>query len=203
MQAREPKGNDKRARILDAAIKVFAERGFHTATVAEIAKGAGVADGTIYLYFKGKDDLLLRLFDEKMTELLAEARAELSREKSAPEKLRRFVELHLSLVERNPDLASVLIVELRQSAQFLKAADRAKLAAYVDLIAEVVKAGQESGELSESISPATVKRAIFGALDELALGWLLSGRRTSLKKTAAEVAGWFVRGLLPANGGKS
>lgn len=194
--------SDKRARILDAAIKVFAERGFHTATVAEIARVAGVADGTIYLYFKGKDDLLLRLFDEKMTELLAEARSELAREKTAPDKLQRFIQLHLALVERNPDLASVLIVELRQSAQFLKAADRAKLAAYVDLIAEVVRAGQESGELSKDISPQTVKRSIFGALDELALGWLLSGRRTSLKKTAAEVAGWLVRGLLPTDGGK-
>src|SRR2546423_384800 len=151
--------SDKRARIMDAAVKVFAERGFHTATVAEIAKAAGVADGTIYLYFKGKDDLLLRLFDEKMTALLAEARSELSREKSAPARLKRFILLHLSLVERNPDLAAVLIVELRQSAQFIKAADRAKLAAYVDLIAEVVRAGQENGELADGISPATVKRA--------------------------------------------
>ena len=196
--------HDKRARIMDAAIKVFAERGFHTATVAEIAKAAGVADGTIYLYFKSKDDLLLRLFDEKMTDLLGEARSALDQEKSAPARLRRFIQLHLALVEKNPELASVLIVELRQSAQFIKAADRAKLAAYVDLIAEVVRAGQDSGELSGGISPATVKRAVFGALDELALGWLMSGRRTSLKKTAAEVAEWMVRGLLPAeNGGKS
>jgi TetR/AcrR family fatty acid metabolism transcriptional regulator len=187
--------SDKRARILDAAIKVFAERGFHTATVAEIARAAGVADGTIYLYFKGKDDLLLRLFDEKMTALLAESRSELAKERTAPARLSRFIQLHLALVERNPDLASVLIVELRQSAQFIKAADRAKLAAYVDLIAEVVRDGQEKGELVDGISPATVKRAIFGALDELALGWLVSGRRTSLKKTAAEVAEWFVRGL--------
>ena len=195
MQARDTRTNDKRARILDAAIKVFAERGFHSATVAEIARVAGVADGTIYLYFKGKDDLLLRLFDEKMTELLADAKAALAREHTAPDKLRRFIQLHLALVERNPDLASVLIVELRQSAQFLKAADRQKLAAYVDLIAEVVRAGQESGELDGNVSPATVKRALFGALDELALGWLLSGRKTSLKKTAAEVAEWLVRGL--------
>lgn len=203
MQARETRVNDKRARILEAAVKVFAERGFHSATVAGIARAAGVADGTIYLYFKGKDDLLLRLFDEKMTELLAEAREAVARERTAPDKLRRFIQLHLALVERNPELASVLIVELRQSAQFLKAADRQKLAAYVDLIAEVVRGGQESGELDAEISPATVKRAVFGALDELALGWLLSGRRVTLKKTAAEVAEWFVRGLLPADGGKS
>ena len=203
MQARDTRTNDKRARILEAAIKVFAERGFHSATVAEIARAAGVADGTIYLYFKGKDDLLLRLFDEKMTELLADAKAAVAQERTAPGKLRRFIQLHLAVVERNPDLASVLIVELRQSAQFLKAADRQKLAAYVDLIAEVVMAGQESGELDGNISPATVKRAIFGALDELALGWLLSGKRAGLKKVAGEVAEWLVRGLLPAQGGTS
>jgi TetR/AcrR family fatty acid metabolism transcriptional regulator len=203
VQARESRTNEKRARILDAAVKVFAERGFHSATVAEIARGAGVADGTIYLYFKGKDDLLLRLFDEKMTELVAEVKEALSTERNAPGKLRRFIQLHLALVERNPELASVLIVELRQSAQFLKAADRQKIAAYVDLIAEVVREGQERGELDGNVSPATVKRAIFGALDELALGWLMSGRRSPLKKTAAEVAQWLVRGLLPADGGSS
>jgi TetR/AcrR family fatty acid metabolism transcriptional regulator len=203
VQARDIRGNDKRARILDAAVKVFAERGFHSATVAEIAREAGVADGTIYLYFKGKDDLLLRLFDEKMTGLLAQAREAVQKERGAAAKLRRFILLHLALVERNPDLASVLIVELRQSAQFLKAADRQKLAAYVDLIAEVVREGQESGELDANVSPATVKRAVFGALDELALGWLLGGRRTALKKTAAEVAEWLVRGLLPADGGRT
>jgi TetR/AcrR family fatty acid metabolism transcriptional regulator len=216
VQARDTKISDKRARILDAAIKVFAERGFHSATVAEIARAAGVADGTIYLYFKSKDDLLLRLFDEKMTELLQEARAELAAEKTAPAKLRRFIQVHLALVERNPDLASVLIVELRQSAQFLKAGDRNKLAAYVDLIAEVVRAGQESGELLDLVSPATAKRAIFGALDELALGYLLSRRKSNggtgdgraprgagLKATAAEVAEWFVRGLEARNGGRS
>jgi len=168
------KENDKRSRILDAAVRVFAERGFFGATVAEIARAAGVADGTIYLYFKSKDDVLLRLFDEKMTELLAEAKA---------------------AAARDPALAQVLIVELRQSAQFLKADGRQKLAAYLDVFGQIVRDGQEAGELDPAVSPQTVKRAIFGALDELALGWLMSGRRTSLKKTAAELSGWLVRGL--------
>ena len=202
MQARENQRQDKRARILDAAVKVFAGRGFHSATIAGIAREAGVADGTIYLYFKGKDDLLLKLFDEKMNTLLAEARAAVAAEKTAPARLRRFITLHFSLVEKNPELASVLIVELRQSAHFLKVKGREKLSAYVDLIAEVVRGGQEDGELEKAISPSTVKRAIFGALDELALGWLLSGRRTTLKKTAAEVADWLVRGLLPRTNGR-
>src|SRR5712672_4848696 len=92
VQAREQR-NDKRGRILDASVKVFAERGYFSSTVAEIARAAGVADGTIYLYFKSKDDLLLRLFDEKMTQLLAEAKAALADEHTAPDKLRRFIQL--------------------------------------------------------------------------------------------------------------
>jgi TetR/AcrR family transcriptional regulator, fatty acid metabolism regulator protein len=188
--------NGKRARILDAAVRVFAERGFFGATVAEIARAAGVADGTIYLYFKNKDDVLLRLFDEKMTELLGEAKAAAVQEGPAAARLARLVQLHLALVEKDPALAQVLIVELRQSAQFLKAEGRQKVAAYLDVFGQIVREGQEAGEFDPSVSPQTVKRAIFGALDELALGWLMSGRRTSLKKTAAELSGWLVRGLV-------
>jgi TetR/AcrR family fatty acid metabolism transcriptional regulator len=201
LQAREQR-NDKRGRILDAAVKVFAERGYFSSTVAEIARAAGVADGTIYLYFKSKDDLLFELFDEKMTQLIADAKSALAEERDAPARLKRFIRLHFALVEKNPDLASVLVVELRQSAQLLKAADRQKLgAAYLELIGQVVREGQECGELDASVSPGTAKRAIFGALDELALGWLLSGRRASLKKTGQEVAEWLVRGLLPQQAG--
>src|SRR5436190_12719396 len=120
MQPRESQRQDKRARILEAAVRVFADRGFFNATVAEIARAAGVADGTIYLYFKGKDDLLLRLFDEKMAELHQSARAALDEEQGAPARLRRFIQHHLQAVEKNPELAAVLIVELRQSAQELR-----------------------------------------------------------------------------------
>jgi TetR/AcrR family transcriptional regulator, fatty acid metabolism regulator protein len=194
MQPREHQRNDKRARILAAAVKLFAEHGFFTATVAGIAREAGVADGTIYLYFKSKEDLLIRLFDEKMSELLEQAKGELAKEPDAPARLRRFIHLHFSLVEKNPDLAAVLIVELRQS-ELVKGLEKAKLSAYLDLIAEVVREGQEHGRFAKDASPAVVKRAVFGALDELALAWLLSGRKSTLKKAAQEVANLFVRGL--------
>ena len=186
--------NDKRARILAAAVKVFAERGFFTATVAGIARAAGVADGTIYLYFKSKEDLLIRLFEDKMSELLERARLELSKEPDAPARLFRFIHLHLAVVEKEPKLAAVLIVELRQS-ELVKGLEKAKLSAYLDVIAEVVREGQASGAFVKDVSPAVVKRAVFGALDELALGWLLSGRKTPLKRAAHEVATLFVRGL--------
>src|SRR3954465_9363078 len=111
--------NDKRGRIMDAAIKVFAERGFHTATVAEIARAAGVADGTIYLYFKSKDELLLSIFDESMAELRERARAAANGVSSSLEALREVCLVHMNAVEENPALAAVLIVELRQSNAFV------------------------------------------------------------------------------------
>ncbi len=194
MQAREQK-TDKRARILEAAINVFASRGFFSATVAEIARAAGVADGTIYLYFKSKDDLLLSLFDEKMGELYASAQEALRSAVGAADEVRAFILHHLQAVERYPELATVLIVELRQSAQAKAAGSREALQNYLNLVADAVRRGQDAGELDPQISPSTVKRAVFGALDELALAWLRSGKRSALKKTAAEVAEWLVRGL--------
>src|SRR5256714_9828099 len=100
VHARDIRASDKRARILDAAVKVFAERGFFSATVAEIARAAGVADGTIYLYFKSKDDVLLSLFEEKMAELSAIAQGALAQERSAPARLKRFIQLHLSASDK-------------------------------------------------------------------------------------------------------
>lgn len=197
--ARDLQKQDKRARILDASVKVFAGHGFFNATIAQIAREAGVADGTIYLYFKSKDELLFRLFDEKMSQLLEQARAQIAEEPDAPSRLTRFIHFHFALVEKSPELASVLIVELRQSAQLLKQLEKAKLSAYLELIAEIVRHGQAKSEFIPGISPGTVKRALFGALDEAALAWLLSGRKGSLKKTAAEVATLFVRGLLPVH----
>jgi len=185
----------RRQTILDGAIRVFSEKGFFNATVAEIARAAGVADGTIYLYFKSKDELLLSIFDEKMRELTAVARAAIADAPTAAESLRRMAILHLTSVEKNPGDASVLIVELRQSAAFVRDIEKPRLVEYLDLFEAQVRRGQESGEFRRDVHPGAVKRALFGALDEIALGWLLARRRFDLTKSAKEVADMFIRGL--------
>jgi TetR/AcrR family transcriptional regulator, fatty acid metabolism regulator protein len=194
--ARTERKAEKRHAILHGAVRVFAEKGFFNATVAEIARAAGVADGTIYLYFKSKDELLLSIFDEKMLALCAAAREAIDAAPSASEALRRVAALHLAAVEANPSVAAVLIVELRQSSAFVRDAEKPRLVEYLDLIAQVVTRGQESGEFRGDVHPAAFKRAVFGALDEIALGWLLARRKFDLRKTAAEVAEMFVRGLV-------
>lgn len=186
---------EKRQAILDGAVQVFAEKGFFNATVAEIARAAGVADGTIYLYFKSKDDLLLSVFDEKMQELCAAAREAIAGLESAGEALRRMAELHLEAVQKNPAVAAVLIVELRQSAAFVRDAEKRALAEYLDLFAQQVRRGQATGEFRADVHPSAAKRALFGALDEIALGWLIARRKFDLAETARSVADVFVQGL--------
>src|SRR5436309_12914212 len=117
--SRRPEGH-KRERILDAAVRVFAEKGFYNAKVSDVARLAGVADGTIYLYFKSKDDLLISLFEDRMERINAQVREAIASAKGAPERLRRLCQLHQALVESNRPMAEVISVELRQSSKFIR-----------------------------------------------------------------------------------
>ena len=183
----------KRERILEAAIKIFAEKGFFGAKVAEIAREAGVADGTIYLYFKSKDDLLICLFEDRMERINAALREHLAKESTAEAKLRRFIEMHLRLVEEHRELVEVLTIELRQSAKFMREYRNPRFAEFLKLLAAIIEEGQRTGELRPHISPTLAARAIFGALDELSLARAV-GR--SGKIPADEVADLLTGGIL-------
>ncbi len=196
-ERRQERKAEKRHAILHGAVRVFAEKGFFNATVAEIARAAGVADGTIYLYFKSKDDLLLSVFDEKMALLCAAAREATDGSATAAEALRKIVALHLQAVEENPSVAAVLIVELRQSSAFVRDADKPRLTEYLNLIGNWVKRGQATGEFRPDVHPGAVKRALFGALDEISLGWLVARNKFDLGRTGRQMGDLFVKGLAP------
>lgn len=193
-RAREPKG-DKRERILDAAVRVFASKSFYTATVAEIAREAGVADGTIYLYFKNKDDLLICLFEERMGEINEGLQRAIAAEQRPLEQLKAFIRHHLREVVRRPDLAEVLIVELRQSAKLMKEYEATAFGAYLGIITSIVERGKADGTIRKEVDARAVRRAVFGALDEVALSWLLGGRRFDLAQNAEQLAEIFARGI--------
>lgn len=192
---REAKTTGKRAQILEAATRIFAEKGFLSSTVAEIAREARVADGTIYLYFRSKDDLLLRLVEARMGELGAQMEAELARHGSSTERLAAFIRFHLQQVAARPEEAQVLIVELRQSGSKLKEALASFMRPYLGLLSAVLEEGIADGSF-RAIDPRPVRHAIFGALDEVALAWLLRGRRFDLEENARQLADLFVRGLV-------
>ncbi|MGC8719935.1 MAG: TetR/AcrR family transcriptional regulator [Thermodesulforhabdaceae bacterium] len=189
------KKTEKYERILDAAIRVFAQKGFYQSRVSDIAREAGVADGTIYLYFKNKDDILISIFEEKMRSAIAIFQQELSQTENALSKLKRFVRVHLDLFRQNPELAAVLQVELRQSSRFMKEYKKVELKRFLDIIGDIVKQGQEEGLFRKDLPVSLVKRFIFGALDEVISTWVLSGGRFNLTDYADVLSDLFIRGL--------
>ena len=193
-QNRTDRTGDKRSRIVDAAIKIFAEKGFYTARVSAIAREAGVADGTIYLYFENKDDLLIQVFEESMDRVIESLRVALEGATEPSERLRRFIEHHLALVEENRELAEVLTVELRQSAKFMKEHKNPRFAEYLRFAAELVEDGVRAGIFRADVTPWLLARALFGMLDELALTWVL-GRSFDVRRAAAEVHAILMDGL--------
>ena len=189
-----PKKDDKRARILQAAVKVFARKGYFAARVSEIAKRAGVADGTIYLYFRGKEDILVSLFDEVMTAHLVQARAELEATPGPADRLLRIAEHHLRVLGENRDLAVVFQVELRQSTKFMERFTASWLRDYFQLLYGVIEEGQRAGLFRADLPRKVAAKALFGALDEMVTSWILSGKDYDLSQLAAPVVDLFLRG---------
>lgn len=195
--ARRTSREDKRRRIIDAAVEVFAEKGFFGARVSEIANAAGVADGTIYLYFKSKDDILISLFEEKMAEILARFVAMLEELDDPEEKMRRYIVEHLRLVAEQPKLMQVLTVELRQSARFMKEYSPQAFAKYLSLVGGILEEGQRKGIFRKDLDPGVFRRALFGAIDELAREWVLRREGSPANPTpiAHEISEFILRGL--------
>ena len=191
------KDQTKHQKIIQAAAKVFAEKGFYNSRVSEIAKEANVADGTIYLYFKNKDDILISLFEEEFGRIVENIRKELSRGKNALDKIRRFAFAHLSIVSDTPHLAEVLGVEVRQSGKFMKEYINRPFIEYLNLIRSIFIEGQESGLIRKDLTPGVMKRALFGALDEMGRYWILSSRKKhSVEEAARQISEVFIRGVM-------
>ncbi len=196
MNAHSQRGGSKRARILDSALRVFASKGFFGAKVADIAADAGVADGTIYLYFKSKDDLLIKIFEDLMDEVNAALASAIRGGRDASEKLRRFIHAYVNLVERSPHAAEVLTVELRQSAKFMKQGSNPRFADYLKILGTVIDEGQRAGLFRADIPAPIVARALFGLLDELTVLWVASrAEKLDMRKAADWAANLVLQGL--------
>jgi TetR/AcrR family fatty acid metabolism transcriptional regulator len=186
---------EKRDVILRAATKVFAQNGFFQSQVADVARVAGVAAGTVYLYFKGKDDLLVSIFERSMNEVLAEGRAAIAETADPAERLRKLAHLHLERLGRDKDLAVVFQVELRQSVKFMERFSESFLQDYFKLIRQAIADGQQNAAFRKDISATTATKIFFGALDEMATNWVLSRRKYDLKAEADAVVDLFINGV--------
>ncbi|MGI9165279.1 MAG: TetR/AcrR family transcriptional regulator [Pyrinomonadaceae bacterium] len=186
---------DKREAILRAAITVFARNGYFNSKVADIASEAGVADGTVYLYFKSKEDILHSIFDRSMEEGIAHGRAQLQGVSDPREKLRRIATLHLERLGADRDLAVVFQVELRGSTKFMEEFSAAGFAEYLGLLRAAIEEGQHAGVFRADLNAKVVAKVLFGALDEMATNWILSKRRYKLAPLADQVLDIFLNGV--------
>ena len=185
----------KRDLILKAATKLFARRGFFNAQVADVAREAGVAAGTVYLYFQSKDDLLISIFERTMHEGLEAARQALAGVSDPVERLRRLALVHLERLGQDRDLAVVFQVELRQSTKFMERFSSSLLQDYLHAIRDAVADAQTAGRFRREVSPTFAAKVLYGALDEMATNWILSRRRYALAAQANEVVDLFVNGM--------
>jgi TetR/AcrR family fatty acid metabolism transcriptional regulator len=190
-----PNSIDKREAILRAATRVFARNGYFNSKVSDIAKAAGVADGTVYLYFKSKEEILHSIFERTMNEGIEQVKGQLAEIADAREKLRRLAHLQLERLGADRELAIVFQVELRGSTKFMEAFSAAGFAEYLGLIRETIEAGQNAGVFRKDLSATVCAKILFGALDEMATNWILSDRGYELEPMADPVLDVFFNGV--------
>src|SRR6476646_8939581 len=182
----------KRELILRAATRVFARNGYFNSKVADIARAADVADGTVYLYFKSKEEILHSIFDQNMAEAIASGRKLIKALSDPREQLRRIARLHLERLGADRDLAIVFQVELRGSTKFMEEFSAAGFAEYLDLLRQIFEEGQRSGVFRTELNPKIMSKILFGALDEMATNWIISKRSYKLEPMADVVMDVFL-----------
>jgi TetR/AcrR family fatty acid metabolism transcriptional regulator len=187
--------SDKRDALIRAAIDTFAARGFFNAQVADVARAAGVAAGTVYLYFRSKDDLLISIFERTMTTAIADGRRSIDALTDPVDRLREIARLHLDRLGRDRQLAVVFQVELRQSTKFMERFSATQLREYLGIIRDVIADGQARQVFRPELNPTLAAKLFFGALDEMATNWILSRRRYSLAAQADAIVDLFVGGM--------
>lgn len=186
---------DKHEAILRAAIKTFAKKGYFNSKVADIAAEAGIADGTVYLYFKSKEEVLHSIFDRAMEEFIEEGKKEIAQISDVREKLLKIAQLHMEKLSEDRDLAVVFQVELRGSTKFMEAFSVTGFASYLDIIRKTIEEGQKQGAFRSELKAVVVAKMFYGALDEMVTNWILSKKPYALKPMAAEVVDVFLGGI--------
>ncbi len=155
-----------------------------------------MAEGTIYIYFKNKEDLLISIFKEKTRETIESFKAEVQKETNALDKLKRLIFLHLETFQKEKDLAKLYQLELRQSVRLTTEYFKVEHKDYLDLMGEIIREGKEQGVFRENLNESVVKRVIFGAVDEVITTWVVSSKDYDLTSVFEPLTEVLLRGLL-------
>lgn len=187
---------EKRQRILRAAIDEFARKGYFSARMSDVAKAASVADGTLYLYFEGKEHLLISIFDDVLSRFISQLKAEIEHVDDPIAKLEIMVRLHLQTLAQDRSLAQVLQIETRHSRQFMSLLTRGRLGEYLDLLRAIIQEGQDTGVFRRDLSPGLATDLVFGAVDELVNSWLLADDPGDLVRLSAPLMNLLTHGMV-------
>lgn len=187
--------HEKYELILEAALKVIAENGFHGSQVSKIAKEAGIADGTVYLYFKNKEDILISLFQQRLGNLISLFNSSVRETNSAEDAIRKICEIHFTELEQNVNLAYVAQIELRQSSLELRKAIGHVVKPYIQLIENILEKGVQEKLFRPDLDIKLTRLLLFGGMDEVVTSWLISGRKFSLSAQVDKTVEFFLKGL--------
>ncbi len=189
------KKGPKYEQIIEAAVTVIAKHGYHQAQVAKIAKEAGVADGTIYLYFKSKEELLVSMFAEKMGQFIEKTRHHLMSEQAIEKKFFLFIHLYFNQLQEQPALAVVTQLELRQANRELRQRINSVLKGYLVLLDELIIEGMENNYFKRTIDMRLARQMVFGTLDEVVTNWVMNDYKYELLDLATPVHQLLIGGL--------
>ncbi len=187
--------NNKRERILSAAIKAFSSQGFYRTRITDIARAAKVADGTVYLYFESKEQLLAAIFNESMKSFMDLGKKEILDVEDVEERLLLLLKLHLNNIGKDRELATVFQVEMRHSSHFMKETSRAELREYLMGIQQIIEQGKDSGNFRADLDSWFAAKSIFALLDEAATNWVLSDTDDALEDEAARIMDFILKGM--------
>ncbi|KRV45022.1 MULTISPECIES: TetR/AcrR family transcriptional regulator [Bacillus] len=185
----------KYMQIIDAAVVVIAENGYHQSQVSKIAKQAGVADGTIYLYFKNKEDILISLFKEKMGQFIERMETDIQKKPSAKEKLLLLIREHFRLLSQDHHLALVTQLELRQSNLELRQKINEVLKGYLNMLDSILAEGKKTGEFRQNLDVRLARQMVFGTIDETATTWVMNDQKYDLPALAESVHDLLLNGI--------
>lgn len=175
---------------------MIAKYGYHNAQVSRIAKEAKVADGTIYLYFENKDDILISLFTEKMGHFIETCRQRIAEAATIEQKLHVLVHAHLSQLAQNPELAKVTQIELRQSNPEISQGIGQVMKHYYHLIDDVIREGIEQGAFRPELDVRMARMMIFGTLDEAVTAWVMKQNKYDLVSLVDPIHNLFLYGMM-------
>ncbi|MBD3184666.1 TetR family transcriptional regulator [Candidatus Poribacteria bacterium] len=186
---------EKYKSIIDAAVKVFAREGFHNAKIQDIAKEAGIAHGTVYIYFDSKDALLISVFEEKLGELIDYVKSEIEKIESPEEKIRRLISLQVEIMKENPNLTELMLVEFPQTGRFLDCSAMDRVGEYIELITDILKQGVSKGIFDSDIDSDMLATIIYAGIYGLATRWILEKRDSPAKEMVDGIANMFLNGI--------